>query len=74
MPVSNTTQAVVASLVLSDYPENHPSPAGNSFAAMSEEAQEIVVGAFLGEYDQSGPPDIPERVRNEITAWANAEV
>lgn len=39
------------------------------FARMSQEAQDAVVNAMMGEYDD-GPPDLPESVKDEIRAWA----
>lgn len=39
------------------------------FARMSQEAQDAVVNAMMGEYED-GPPDLPESVKDEIRTWA----
>lgn len=40
-----------------------------SFCRLSEEAQNLIIGALLGDYDKLGPPEIPESVKNEIAHW-----
>lgn len=44
-----------------------------AFARLSPLAQELIVNAVIGEYDKSGPPDIPEAVKAEIAAWARED-
>ena len=43
------------------------------FASLSPLAQELIVNAAMGEYERSGPPDIPESVKAEIAAWAQED-
>lgn len=40
------------------------------FAKMSQAAQDAVVGAICGDYED-GPPVLPESVKDEIRAWAS---
>lgn len=42
-----------------------------AFARLSEEAQDLIVRAFLGEFDESPPPETPESVKAEIADWAS---
>jgi hypothetical protein len=39
------------------------------FSRLSQEAQDAIVGAMVGEYE-NGPPDLAESVKDEIRAWA----
>lgn len=39
------------------------------FSRLSQEAQDAIVGAMVGEYE-SGPPELAESVKDEIRAWA----
>jgi ATP-dependent Clp protease ATP-binding subunit ClpA len=41
-----------------------------AFQDLSPEAQDLVVRAALGEFDETGPPEIPEAMREQITQWA----
>jgi hypothetical protein len=43
-----------------------------AFAVLSQDAQDLIVGAILGEFD-SGPPEMSPEVREEITQWAEEE-
>lgn len=42
------------------------------FSRLSQEAQDLIVGALIGEFNDS-PPEISESVRAEIQEWANLE-
>lgn len=39
------------------------------FSRLSQQAQDAIVGAMVGEYE-SGPPELAESVKDEIRAWA----
>jgi len=39
------------------------------FSRLSQEAQDAIVGAMVGEYED-GPPELAESVKDEIRAWA----
>ena len=41
------------------------------FSRLSEEAQQLIVSATLGEFDS--PPDMSDNVREEILQWASGE-
>jgi len=52
----------------------HPQPnEPNSFTRLSPEAQDYIVDAMLGVYDEKPPEDIPESVKKEIREWANED-
>jgi hypothetical protein len=42
------------------------------FARLSPEAQGLIVGALMGEYE-SGPPEMSDSVRTELEGWINAD-
>ena len=48
----------------------HPSDA--DFRHLSYEAQELIVDAALGKFDNAPPPDIPDSLRRELIDWKNA--
>ncbi len=49
-----------------------PIEAGTTtFSELSEEAQDLIVRAVLGEFED-GPPEISEEVRDEIALWASS--
>ncbi len=39
------------------------------FAKLSDEAQDLIVRAAVGEFED-GPPEIPDRIKEEIRQWA----
>lgn len=39
------------------------------FSRLSQEAQDAIVGAMVGEYE-NGPPELSESVKDEIRSWA----
>ena len=39
------------------------------FSNLSQAAQDAIVGAMVGEYE-NGPPELEESVKDEIRAWA----
>jgi hypothetical protein len=41
----------------------------SGFNALSDEAQELIVSAVVGEFDKTGPPEIPDDVRKELERW-----
>jgi hypothetical protein len=41
-----------------------------AFSRLSQEAQDLIVRAIVGEFDEAGPPEIPDSVREEIAEWA----
>lgn len=43
------------------------------FSRLSQEAQDLIVSAMVGEFDESGPPEIPESVKAEIADWASKD-
>jgi hypothetical protein len=47
--------------------------ASTAFSLMSQKAQEFVINAAMGEYDESGPPTIPNNIKAEIATWAQTE-
>ena len=48
-------------------------PEGDTdFTRLSEAAQDLIVRSMLGEFE-SGPPDMPESVREEIQQWTEAK-
>jgi len=48
-----------------------PQPVGDTpFSRLSPEAQGLIVQATLGAFEESGPTDMSDEVREEITAWA----
>jgi hypothetical protein len=46
--------------------------AGASFSDLSAEAQDFVIRAAFGEFDESGPPKVSAAVREEIAQWVRA--
>ncbi len=50
-----------------------PNPEGTTaFSRLSQEAQDLIVGATMGEFE-SGPPPMSEEVREEIRIWAELD-
>lgn len=48
------------------------SPLGaTSFCRLSEQAQDLIVRAAMGEFNDSPPPEIPESVKGEIAQWVS---
>lgn len=48
------------------------SPLGaTSFCRLSEQAQDLIVRAAMGEFNDSPPPEIAESVKAEIAEWAS---
>ena len=48
------------------------SPLGvTSFSRLSEQAQDLIVRAMMGEFDDAPPQDIPDEVKAEIAQWAS---
>lgn len=43
------------------------------FEELSYEAQDMIVRALLGEFEDANPPEIPESVKLELAAWAATE-
>ena len=50
-----------------------PQEGSAAFARLSEEAQDLIVRAFLGEFDDSPPPEMPDSVKAEIADWASKD-
>ena len=50
-----------------------PQEGSTAFARLSEEAQDLIVRAFLGEFDDSPPPEMPDSVKAEIADWASKD-
>ena len=50
-----------------------PQEGSTAFATLSKDAQDLIVRAFLGEFDESPPPEIPESVKAEIADWASKD-
>jgi hypothetical protein len=51
-----------------------PAPTGyQTFRFLSEEAQSLIVRAFVGEFDGGPAPSIPESVKAEIAEWAYSQ-
>jgi len=50
-----------------------PTTGATAFATLSKDAQDLIVRAFLGEFDESPPPEIPESVKAEIADWASKD-
>ncbi len=50
--------------------DHHPE-GETTFSELSQEAQDLIVSAFMGEFDETGPPEIPDDVKEEIRNWAN---
>ena len=44
-----------------------------AFSTLSEEAQELIVSAVVGDFKDTGPPEMPDTVRAEIAAWAKID-
>lgn len=42
-----------------------------SFNRLSEQAQELIVRAVIGEFNDASPPEIPESVKAEIAQWVS---
>lgn len=47
-------------------------PEATEFSRLSLEAQDLIVRAATGQFEDGPPADIPESVRAEILAWASA--
>lgn len=48
------------------------SPLGaTSFSRLSEQAQDLLVRAAMGEFNDSPPPEITDSVKAEIAQWAS---
>lgn len=48
------------------------SPLGvTPFSRLSEQAQDLIVRAAMGEFNDSPPSEIPESVQAEIAQWAS---
>jgi len=48
------------------------SPLGaTSFSRLSEQAQDLIVRAAMGEFNDSPPPEIADSVKAEIAQWAS---
>jgi hypothetical protein len=43
------------------------------FNKLSKEAQDLIVRASVGEFDDCEPPDISEEVKEEISRWGYGE-
>lgn len=44
-----------------------------AFCFLSPMAQELIVMAVLGKFENGPPPNIPESVQKEISEWAETE-
>lgn len=61
-----TMEGLMAALAPLSIPEiENPT----DFSRLSQEAQDAIVGAMVGEYE-NGPPKLSESVKAEIRAWA----
>ena len=40
------------------------------FCYLSEHAQDLIVRAAMGEFDNAPPPEIPDEIKAEIAKWA----
>jgi aspartate/methionine/tyrosine aminotransferase len=40
-----------------------------AFSQLSKEAQDLIVSAAIGEFDESNPPEMSQAVREEIENW-----
>lgn len=43
----------------------------SEFIELSEQAQELIISAIMGDFDKSCLPPIPDNVKAEIAAWAS---
>jgi hypothetical protein len=50
-----------------------PQEGSTAFASLGEEAQDLIVRAFLGEFNDSPPPEVSGRVKAEIADWASKD-
>lgn len=48
-----------------------PPPGETAFSRLSEAAQDLIVSALLGEFDETGVPEMAPEVRAELEQWAS---
>jgi len=41
-----------------------------SFSKLSSTAQDLIIDALMGKFDESGPPEMSPEVRAELEAWS----
>ena len=65
-------QTTIEELMIALAPLSIPFPEienPTDFSRLSQAAQDAIVGAMVGEYE-NGPPELSESVKDEIRAWA----
>jgi phage replication-related protein YjqB (UPF0714/DUF867 family) len=59
-------KTAMSALALSDPKDQEGT---TSFSKLSTEAQTIIVLAAMGGFNESGPPEMSETVKEEISSW-----